>query len=86
MENYVYNGKFSGNIFIVGRTECGKTTFMQKLALNNFFGKLKKQNGSQVLNLVRREKHKLRQIFLVKLIFVMHRMRTNSAINLINLN
>ena len=42
MENYVYNGKFSGNILIVGRTECGKTTFMQKLTLNNFFGKLKK--------------------------------------------
>ena len=42
MENYVYNAKFSGNILIVGRTECGKTTFMQKLALNNFFGKLKK--------------------------------------------
>ena len=42
MENYIYNGKFSGNILIVGRTECGKTTFMQKLALNNFFVKLKK--------------------------------------------
>ena len=42
MENYVYNAKFSGNILIVGRTECGKTTFMQKLVLNNFFGKLKK--------------------------------------------
>ena len=42
MENYAYNGKLSGNILIVGRTECGKTTFMQKLALNNFFGKLKK--------------------------------------------
>ena len=42
MENYVYNGKFSGNILIAGRTECGKTTFMQKLAVNNFFGKLKK--------------------------------------------
>ena len=42
MENYVYNGKFSGNILIVGQTEWGKTTFMQKLALNNFFGNLKK--------------------------------------------
>ena len=42
MENYIYSGKFSGNILIVGQTECGKTTFMQKLALNNFFGKLKK--------------------------------------------
>ena len=42
MENYIYNGKFSGNILIVGWTECRKTTFMQKLALNNFFGNLKK--------------------------------------------
>ena len=42
MENYIYNGKFSGNILIVGRTECRKTTFMQKLALSNFFGKFKK--------------------------------------------
>ena len=86
MENDICNGKFSGNILIVGRTECGKTTFMQKLALNNFFGKLKKQNGSQVLNLVRREKQKLRQIFLVKLIFIILQMKTNSVINLINLN
>ena len=42
MENNVYDGKFSGNILIVGRAECGKTTFVQKLALNNFFGDLKK--------------------------------------------
>ena len=42
MENSVYDGKFSGNIIIVGRTECSKTTFVQKLALNNFFGNLKK--------------------------------------------
>ena len=42
MENYVYDGKFSGNILIVGRTECDKTTFVQKLALSNFFGELKK--------------------------------------------
>ena len=42
MENSVYDGKFSSNILIVGRAECGKTTFVQKLALNNFFGDLKK--------------------------------------------
>ena len=42
MENSVSDGKFSGNILIVGRTECGKTTFVQKLALNNFFDDLKK--------------------------------------------
>ena len=42
MQNYTYNSKFSGNVLIVGWTECGKTAFMQKLALHIFFGKLKK--------------------------------------------
>ena len=42
MQNYTYSGKFNGNVLIVGRTECEKTTFMQKLALHYFFGKLKK--------------------------------------------
>ena len=40
---YIYNGKFQGNILVLGRTECGKTTFVQKLALYDFFGKLKKK-------------------------------------------
>ena len=39
--NYIYDGRFKGNILVVGRTECGKTTFVQKLALYDFFGKLK---------------------------------------------
>ena len=26
---YVYDGKFSGNILVVGRTGCGKTAFVQ---------------------------------------------------------
>ena len=34
----IYNGQFSGNILVVGRTNCGKTTFIEKLGLNNFFG------------------------------------------------
>ena len=36
----VYNGQFSGNILVVGRTNCGKTTFIEKLGLNNFFGEI----------------------------------------------
>ena len=36
---YTYDGTFDGNILIVGRTECGKTTFIQKLAQNKMFGK-----------------------------------------------
>ena len=35
---YVYDGKFQGNILVVGRTGCGKTTFIQKLGKNRLFG------------------------------------------------
>ena len=42
MDNEIYDEKFAGNILIVRRTACGKTFFTQKLALNNFFGKLKR--------------------------------------------
>ena len=38
---YSYNGKFEGNILIVGQTGCGKTTFIQNIAKNNLFGELK---------------------------------------------
>ena len=31
----VYNGQFYGNILVVGRTNCSKTTFIDKLGLNN---------------------------------------------------
>ena len=36
--DYTYDGKFDGNILIVGRTGCGKTTFIQKLGQNKMFG------------------------------------------------
>ena len=34
----IYNAEFYGNILVVGRTGCGKTTFLEKLGLNKFFG------------------------------------------------
>ena len=37
-EQYTHDGKFEGNILIVGRTVCGKTTFIQKLGKNKLFG------------------------------------------------
>ena len=40
-DGYNYNGKFEGNILIVGQTGFGKTTFIQKLAENKIFGDLK---------------------------------------------
>ena len=37
--NYIYDGKFEGNIMVVARTGCGKTTFIQNLGKNKMFGK-----------------------------------------------
>ena len=33
----IYDGQFYGNILAVGRTGCGKTIFLERLGLNNFF-------------------------------------------------
>ena len=38
----IYDGQFGVNILVVYRTGCGKTTFLQKLGINTFFGNLVK--------------------------------------------
>ena len=38
---YMYDGKFKGNILIVGRAGCGKTTFVRNLRKNKMFGDVK---------------------------------------------
>ena len=38
--NRIYDGQFRNNILVVGKTGCRKTHFLQKLAVNKFFGKL----------------------------------------------
>ena len=39
--NYNYDAKFEGNILVVGRTPCGKTSFIQNLGKNKMFPNLK---------------------------------------------
>ena len=39
MQSNIYNPQFRENVLIVG---CGKTHFVQKLDLHNFFGKIVK--------------------------------------------
>ena len=50
---YVYDGKFSGNILVVGRTGCGKTAFVQKLAINKFFREL---NAAEWMSFIQLDK------------------------------
>ena len=38
---YVCNGRFVDHILIVEQTSCGQTVFIQVLAVNNLFGKLR---------------------------------------------
>ena len=37
-KEYSYDGCFNGNILVVGRTGCGKTTFIERLGAKNLFG------------------------------------------------
>ena len=40
MQNNIYNAHLRGNILIFGKTGCEKTHFVQKLGLNQFFGRI----------------------------------------------
>ena len=63
MENSTYDSKFIGNILIVGRTECGKTTFIQNLGVNNFFGQLKKVKWVSGIRLDKRREAEIESNF-----------------------
>ena len=63
MDNEIYDGKFVGNILIVGRTACGKTFFTEKLALINFFGKLKKTEGVTYIKLTKEREAEIESCF-----------------------
>ena len=39
--NYRYDAKFEGNILVMERTGCSKTTFVQNLGKNQMFGDIK---------------------------------------------
>ena len=38
----IYDGQFSGNVLVVGKTGCGKTTFLEKLGINKLFSNIVK--------------------------------------------
>ena len=67
--SYIYNGKFEGNILVVGRTGCGKTGFIQKLAVNKFFGELVKAEWVSYIKLDKQREAELQSCFDTQLDF-----------------
>ena len=66
---YVYDGKFSGNILIVGRTGCGKTALVQKLSINKFFGELNKPEWVSFIKLEKQREPEIQSCFECELDF-----------------
>ena len=67
--SYIYNGKFEGNILMVGRAGCGKTGFVQKLAVNKFFGELVKAEWVSYIKLDKQREAELQCCFDTQLDF-----------------
>ena len=61
--NYIYDAKFEGNTLVVGRTGCGKTTFIQNLGKNRMFGELKEVTWISKISLSRDRENNIRDCF-----------------------
>ena len=60
----IYNGQFSGNILVVvGRTNCDKTTFIEKLGLNNFFGDIVKTEWISRISINKKREGEIQSYF-----------------------
>ena len=60
---YTFDGKFEGNILIVGRTRCGKTTFVQNLGKNELFGDISTVFWISKISLSEEREEKIRESF-----------------------
>ena len=61
--NYTYDAKFEGHILVVGRTGCGKTTFVQNLGKNRLFGDIKEVYWVSKIEPSTDRAHKIRDCF-----------------------
>ena len=60
---YTYDSKFEGNILIVGRTVCGKTTFVQNLAKDKLFGQITEVYWVSKIELSKEQEESIEAIF-----------------------
>ena len=60
---YQFDGQFTDNILIVGQTGCGKTTFVQNLARNKVFGRIKTTDWVSKIKLSEKREEDIKQCF-----------------------
>ena len=59
----IYDGQLYGNILVVGRTGCGKTTFLEKLGLNNFFANVIKTEWISGIDIDKKREAEIQSYF-----------------------
>ena len=59
----IYDGQFYDNILVVRRTGCGKTTFLEKLGLNNIFGNILKAEWINGIDIDKKREAKIQSYF-----------------------
>ena len=60
---WIYDGQFYGNVLVVGQTGCRKTTFLEKLGVNNFFGKIIKTEWISGIDINKQRKAEIQSYF-----------------------
>ena len=73
----IYEGQFYDNILVVGITGCGKTTFVENLGLNNFFGDIIKTESISGIDIDKKERPKFNLILVMKQKFMLQKNRMN---------
>ena len=59
----MYDGQFRRNVLVVGKTGCRKTYFLQKLGLNNFFGKTVKTEWVSGIEIIKSREAEIQSCF-----------------------
>ena len=65
---YTCDGKFEGNILIVGRTGCGKTAFVQNLGKNKLFRDVQEVYWISKLELSKDREENIRDCFIDQIV------------------
>ena len=59
----IYNAQFHGIVLVAGHTGCGKTTFLEKLGLNKFFGDIIKTEWISGIDIDKTRKTEIESYF-----------------------